>query len=125
MDPRAVLDAIDSLAQLLTAEQMSESTASLTHPAVFDAACETYGGWDVALAAALQRALSERGGEEVEERPASSARYRPAAAPTRQPHPEAQRPVLATTDKGYLLSVPVAGMAAGASAAPVEMPVWP
>jgi hypothetical protein len=58
VDAQTVIAEIIALARGLAADALSESTVSLTHPDLYDAALTEFGGWDVALAEALRLTLA-------------------------------------------------------------------
>ena len=122
MEPNDVLDAILVLASNSEPEALGELTASLAQEPLYEAALEHFGGWDIALAAAIQRALVSKPKreetrlnlqtlEDIEER---------------VPHLDAMRPLYCATSEGYLIRVPASRIRVSAEVAmPQGLDEWP
>jgi hypothetical protein len=153
VDEQAVIAEITALARRLDAESLSEMTLSLTHAELYDAALNAFGGWDVALAEALRRAVAatpetargRRGAEgrsegrvdadedDADEDDADGGgpgRSRSGVLEPvvleRDPHPDALRPVAALTDAGYAVATPARWFAGAlAPERPRALMRWP
>jgi DNA gyrase subunit A len=105
-----LIERIIELARGVEPDALSEPAVSLSHGELYDEALEAFGGWDIALAAALKQSLVW---------PASSKRVLPprGAVETsppaeRSPHPDAMRGFFLLTSTGFILRVPAERLAA-------------
>lgn len=118
MTEHEIIEAIVQLVRGETAEALSEATASLTHAMLYEAACQAFGGWDVALAATLRKTL---GTQQKAKRPAISPENG-----VRQAHSDAMRPLICCTSSGHLLRVDAEQIARSAGVGrPQPLHSWP
>ena len=122
MERNDVLDAILALATSCEPEALGELTISLAQEPLYEAALEHFGGWDIALAAAVQQALAKK---PQREKPRGSAEALEDEG-ERSPHVDALRPLICGTREGFLIRVSAEQIAQAAHLGKAQPPeTWP
>ena len=122
MERNDVLDAILVLASNSEPEALGELTVSLTQEPLYEAALDHFGGWDIALAAAIGRALTTTPRREQTRLNLQTLED----TEEREPHLDAMRALFCGTSRGYLIRVPADHLAMSAEVGVAQtVAEWP